>query len=149
MKVVLLTNIKGIGRVGDIKDVNDGYARNYLIPRKLGKPATTHSLKESELIRTQKLQASQLAKAEAQQLLTKLSSVTISIPAKASAKGTLFSSISKDELAQRISIVAGARISASSIEADDQLKKIGLHTINVRLGEHLVAHIMLEITAAE
>lgn len=148
MKVVLLTNIKGIGRVGDIKDVNDGYARNYLIPRKLGKPASIHALKESEHLKAQKLQSLQLAEAEAEQLIKKLSSVAISMSGKASAKGTLFSSISMEELAQRISVLAGAHISPASLESDGQLKTIGSHTIIVRLGEHHVVRVPLEITAA-
>lgn len=54
MKVIILQNIKGIGQIGDVKEVSDGYGRNYLLPRKLAKPATDKTLKEAELLRSKR-----------------------------------------------------------------------------------------------
>jgi len=147
VKIVLLDNIKGVGKVGDVKEVNDGYARNFLMPRGLGKPANASTLKEVNMLRAQKLEATLLEESRAKTAIEKLKGATITLAGKANAKGKLFSSISKDDIASQLSVLAGAHIKPDAIEADDQLKSVGTHTIHARIGSALRADITLIITA--
>ena len=149
MKVVLLENIKGIGRAGDVKEVNDGYARNFLMPRRLGKPATSGTLKEVDAIRSQKLEATLLEESQAEAAIAKIQHTTITLSGKANAKGKLFSSVSKETIASQLSALAGIHIKPDAIEADDQLKSTGTHMIHVRIGEKFHADITLSITATK
>jgi large subunit ribosomal protein L9 len=145
MKVVFLNNVRGIGRVGDVKEVNDGYARNFLFPRKLGKPATEGVVREAATLRARKLEAHSMEKTHAEALADRISGLTIVVHGKANDKGTLFSAIPTDDIARRISEHAEAHISPTSIESHEHLKHIGMHTINVRLSEHLVAEVGVDI----
>lgn len=145
MKVVLLDNVKGIGRVGDVKEVNDGYARNFLFPRKLGKPATDGLVRAAATLKAQKLEAHSLEQTQAEALAAVIKGSTIIVHGKANAKGTLFSAIPTTEIARLISELAHAHIPASAIESHEHLKHIGTHTVNVRLSEHLVTHLNVDI----
>ncbi len=147
MKVIFLTNVKGIGKIGDVKDVNDGYARNFLIPRELAGPASVGNIKDVSLLRQKKLAVASLERQEAQRAADVLGGTILSLQGKASPKGKLFSSISKDEVALRLSALSGVHITDEAIEADDQLKTVGTHIIHVNLGNALSTDVTLVITA--
>jgi len=133
MKVVLLDNIKGIGTVGSVKEVRDGYARNFLLPKGLAKSATEGALKEAELLKVRKLEAAKLAQAEAEAVAKKLEGATVVIPGRANEKGKLFSAISTDEIAQAASTVAGAHITSEQVKLDEPLKTSGPHAVVLQL----------------
>lgn len=147
MKVVLLNNIKGIGKIGDVKEVNDGYARNFLIPRGLGKPANAGVLKEVSTLKAQKIEARLLEEQQANIVAHKLKDAVITLSGKASDKGKLFSSISKEVLAEKISTLAGMRIDADVLETEDHLKEVGEHVVHVKLGEHANVPVKVLISA--
>jgi len=145
MKVVLLDNVKGIGRVGDVKEVNDGYARNFLLPRKLGKPATEGIVRAAATLKAQKLEAHTLEQSQAEALAARIKGSTITVHGKANEKGTLFSAIATSEIARLISELAHAHIDPTAIESHEHLKHLGTHTVKVRLSEHLVTEVNVDI----
>ena len=145
MKLVLLDNVKGIGRVGDIKDVSDGYARNFLLPRGLGKRVTDGVIKEVAGLKTKKLEALSMARAQSVELAGKLAGVTIVLHSRANEKGTLFSGITESEIADALSTKAGAHIPASAIALEGHIKSIGAHSVTVRLADDVSTDIVVDV----
>jgi len=147
MKVVLLDNIKGIGQVGDVKNVSDGYARNMLLPRGLAKPVTEGLLKDIEALKAKKLQAIALAHAEAQKLAEKINGTKIQLTGKANEQGTLFAGIEAHQIAQTLSKTAGIQIDAAALELPEHIKTLGEHSIRVNLSADVTADIVVEVIA--
>jgi large subunit ribosomal protein L9 len=145
MKVILLDNVKDIGQVGDIKEVSDGYARNFLLPRKLGKGVTEGVIKEVAGLKIRKLQIQEMAHAQSVELAAKLAGTTVMLQGKANEKGKLFSGISESDIAQQVSKQAGAHIPASSIVQESPIKTVGSHEARIRLADDVFADIMIEV----
>ncbi|MCC6405160.1 MAG: 50S ribosomal protein L9 [Candidatus Yanofskybacteria bacterium] len=148
MKVVLLDNIRGIGKVGEVKEVNDGYARNFLIRRGLGKPASAGAIKESEQLKAAKLEARTLAHAQAVAMAATLANTPITVRGKANDHGTLFSGITETDIAEHLSAAAGAHIAPTAVRLDGHLKTLGEHTVHVRLTEDVGVDIVVRVEAA-
>jgi large subunit ribosomal protein L9 len=133
MKVIFLDNVKGIGQVGDVKEVSDGYARNFLFPRKLGKPASAGAAKEAETMKAKKLEALSIAKAQSEELAKKLSGIAVVLKGKANEKGKLFSAITAADVATELSKEAGIHIAPEAVVLKEHLKTIGEHTVSIAL----------------
>ena len=93
MKVIILQNIKGVGRIGDVKNVADGYGRNFLLPRGLAKIATDGAMKEVDTLKKKAEALEKMGTQKAQQVAESLRDVVVEITRKASTKGTLFDGI--------------------------------------------------------
>lgn len=136
MKVILLQNIKGFGQIGDIKNVSDGYARNFLLPNKLTKAASEGALKEVEILK-KKLEATlKIEKEKAIEVAQKITGAAVEFVKKASKTGKLFSSVTKENIAEELSKIAGARIEKEMIELGEHgehIKQIGEHTAEIEL----------------
>ena len=148
MKVILLENIKGFGRIGDIKNVSDGHARNFLFPRKLAKATTAEAEKESARLGAARQAHSDKEIAQANAAIEALSSITVEMPKKASPNGTLFSSVTKDEIAKLLTQKTGFKIDKSMIdlgEEGEHIKRSGEHLISVELTHGLKAQVKLKI----
>lgn len=147
MKVILLDNIKGVGQVGDIKEVSDGYARNFLLPRGLGERVTDGVIKEVAGLKIKKLNAQAMEHAQSVELAGKLSGATVILQGKANEKGTLFSGIMEDDIAQQLSKQASAHIPATAIAIEDHIKSVGTHSARVHLAGDVFADITVEVQA--
>src|SRR3989338_6925644 len=99
MKVILLQNIKGVGRVGDVKNVADGYGRNYLLANKLAKIATEHTIKETEGLKRRGETELKIANEKAKEVAEKAKGLVLEFTKKSSKTGTLFASLTKEEIA--------------------------------------------------
>jgi len=135
MKVILLQNIKGIGQIGDIKDVNDGYGRNFLLPRKMAKAATAQSIKESELLKKKLKEVLEIEHKKALEIADKLKDVTLEVTEKANASGKLFAAVGRKEIAHKLKEVSGYDVAEDAIVIQE-------HAIKTT-GEHMV---LLELT---
>ena len=136
MKVILLQNIKGFGQIGDLKNVSDGHARNFLIPRRLAKPATDRSEKEAEQLKSKREAIKMEGTEKILEAAEKLKDIVLIFNKKASKTGTLFSSITKEEIAKEASKISGYKISEEMIdlgEHGEHIKKIGEHMISIHL----------------
>ena len=147
MKVLLTKDVSGLGRAGQIMEVSDGHARNFLLPKHLALPATS-----SLLAKVQKEEAEKQAKVkkETERFLTiknKLEGKTITIKAKAEGKN-LFAGIHEKELAKTLTEKLGVEISPAAIKLVGQVKSLGLHPVELRLAENIVAHVKLNVEKA-
>ncbi len=149
MKVVLLTNIKGIGRIGDIKDISDGYARNFLLPRRQVRLATQGAVQEAETLKTQRLSEEKLASEEAAKAAEKLAGLTLELTAKTSEQGTLFASIGKEEVLKKIHQATGMALNEEAVRMDEHIKTAGEHEVHLHLTPDITATVRVVVTPAE
>ena len=145
MKVILLDNIRGIGHAGDVKEVNDGYARNFLMPRKLARPASAGTLKEAESQQRSRREAASMAHSRAEHIAADLDGTTVVMSGKANDKGTLFKAISERDIADVLSRQTGLPINAPSVILDGHLKHTGTHSVRLRLSDDMIAEITVRI----
>jgi large subunit ribosomal protein L9 len=140
MKVLLKEDVEKLGVVGDVVTVADGFARNYLIPNGLAVRATPGQIKQIDVIRLQAQQRRDQLEAELAALTEKLSGIQLTFEAKASERGRLYGSITKDAIVEALDAELGEPIDRRKVETDP-LRQVGLHTIPVRLSAELVPQI--------
>jgi large subunit ribosomal protein L9 len=133
MKVILLKDVKGTGKKGEIKEVNDGHARNFLIPRKLARPATDASVKElsHQKASHDKKMAEELDAAKA--LAKQLDEITLTITSKAGEGGKLFGSITSKDLAELLIKEHGIEIDKRKIQLTGAIKTLGSQKIDIKV----------------
>jgi len=147
MRVVFLQNIKGVAQVGDVKSVNDGYARNFLFPQKTAKPATENALKEAELLRQKREINNSTRKEEAEELAKKLEGFVLEIQEDANDEGHLYGSVNPKKIA------AGLRAKGFGIEEDrinlpEPIKTVGEHEVEIELHPEVKTKIKAQISRA-
>ncbi|MGL6236428.1 MAG: 50S ribosomal protein L9 [Segniliparus sp.] len=150
MQLILTKQVAGLGAPGDLVEVKEGYARNFLLPRKLAITGTASAQKQAETIKAVEAQRSARAKARAEELKAKLASVSsVSVPARAGTTGKLFGSVTPAQVAAAISNAAGAQVAADDVQlAAHQIRSLGQYEIEVDLGAGLVSKVKIDITAA-
>ena len=138
MKVILQQDVKGQGKKGQLVDVSDGYARNFLLPKKLAVIATAENLntmKQQEKAR----KAQQAAeKAEAEALSKKLESLTVKVAAKAGEGGRLFGAVTAKEISECLAQQHGLNIAKTKLVLDEPIKACGGYKIKAKLGYEIV-----------
>ncbi|MFR3351151.1 MAG: 50S ribosomal protein L9 [Oscillospiraceae bacterium] len=135
MKVILNVDVKGQGKKGELKEVSDGYARNYLLPRKLATEATADNLNAFRL--KEKAKAAQIAreKAEAEENAKKLGAIQVKIAAKAGSNGKLFGSVTSKEISDaRCTSSLTSTIEKQKIVQAEPIKSFGAYEVKCKLG---------------
>lgn len=134
MKVIFLEDVKGKGKKGELKDVSDGYARNFLLPKKLAKEATTDNLNTFKL--QEKAKAAQIAreKAEAQENAKKLESIQVKVAAKAGSNGRLFGAVTSKEISDALAKQHGMNIEKNKIVLSEPIKSYGAFDVKCKFG---------------
>lgn len=134
MKVIFLQDVKGQGKKGEMKEVSDGYARNYLIPRNLAAQATADNLNALKI--KEKAAAAKAAKekALAEENAKKLEGVQVIIRAKAGSSGKLFGAVTSQEIADALREQFGIEIEKNKIVQGDPIKTYGAYTVKAKLG---------------
>ena len=132
MEIIITKNIKGLGKVGDVKKVADGYARNFLLPQKLAEAATENAIKKAGDLADKESRGEKEKSAGARKLAEKLKGKTVTIKAKEK-NGKLFGSVGVKEIAAGLKKM-GLEISEKSIVIEKPIKKIGEQEIKVKLG---------------
>jgi len=149
MKVILLEDVKGTGKKGQVVNASDGHARNFLLPRKLAIEATGTNLATLE---TQQKKAEHKLATEvktAQELADKLQTKPIKISAKVGDKGRMFGSISNKEVAEAIQSQLGIAVDKKKITLAEPVKAVGTYTATAKLHTQVNAKIEFEIVAAD
>ncbi|HTP57107.1 MAG TPA: 50S ribosomal protein L9 [Candidatus Paceibacterota bacterium] len=146
MKVVLLDNVRGIGHVGDVRDVADGYARNFLLKRGLAHAATPGAIRDASVHASKKQEANALAHTEMAALADRLRGTTVNVAGHANEKGTLFDSIDAAKVAEAVSASAGIRISPDQVRLPEHIKTIGEHPIVLELADGITADVTVSVT---
>ena len=147
MKVILLADVKGKGKAGDVVKVNDGYARNMLFPKGLAKEATAGNLKNLEHQKAIAAEQEAERKAEAEATAKKLADLTVKIETKAGDNGKLFGYITSADIADACKEQAGIEIEKKKIVLDAPVKQAGNVEVQVKLYPEVTAKLKVEIVA--
>ena len=148
MKVILLQDIRGKGKKGQMIEASDGYARNYLLPRKMAVEATADNVNTMKM--NDKAKAEQMAreKAQAQEFAEKLKDITVELKAKSGNGGRLFGSITFQEVADALKQQSGIAIDKKKIVQDEPIKSFGTFSLKAKLGYEIVATITVHVSEA-
>lgn len=146
MKVVFLKDVKGKGKKGEIKNVADGYAHNFLIKNGFAVEATSSALSavEGQKKLTEKQAAQELADAKA--LKEKLEAVTVELKAKSGADGRLFGSVTTKQVATALEKVHGMKIDKRKMELEDAIRTLGYTNVPVKLHQDVTATLKVHVT---
>lgn len=148
MKVILQQDVRGQGKKGQLVDVSDGYARNFLLPKKLAVIATAENLntmKQQEKAR----KAQQAAeKAEAEALSKKLEGLMVKVAAKAGEGGRLFGAVTAKEISEALSAQHGVNIAKTKLVLDEPIKACGGYQIKAKLGYEIVGTVNVMVVEA-
>ena len=144
MKVILLQDVKGQGKKGQLIEVSDGYARNFMLPRKLAVEATADALNTKKM--TDKATAERIAKEKAEALATanKLREMTLTVKAKGGGQGRLFGAVTNAEIAAALE-KAGVKLDKRKIVISDAIKNVGTYTVTCKLGYEINAPLTVKI----
>ena len=147
MKIILQKEVEKLGAPGDVVNVADGYARNFLIPRGLAAPASRGGVRHAERLRKTHLERVQKAVGEAQAMADKLSATPVRIPARAGEEGRLFGSITVVDVAEELTKVAGEPIDRKRIHLPEPIRSVGTHEVTVHLHPDVNATVTVEVVA--
>ena len=145
MKVILLQDVKGKGKKGQMLEVSDGYARNYMLPRKIAIEATADAVNTKKM--NDKAAAEKEAKARAEALETsrKLREMTLIVKAKGGGAGRLFGSVTNQEIADALKASSGISLDKRKIVIADPIKNVGTYTVTCKLGYEISAPLTVKI----
>lgn len=148
MKVILQQDVKGQGKKGQLVEVSDGYARNFLLPKKLAVPATAENVNTMKQQEKARLAQQAAEKAEAQALAKKLEGLSVTISAKAGEGGRLFGAVTAKEISEALSAQHGLNIAKTKIVMDEPIKACGGYQIKAKLGYEVVGTVSVMVTEA-
>lgn len=148
MKVIFTQDVKGKAKKGDLKEVSDGYARNFLIPRGMAMAATADSLNTLKLQEKAKKAQMEAEKAEAQEISKKLTAVQVIIKAKAGSAGKLFGAVTSQEISAALREQHGIEIEKNRIVQAEPIKAYGSYTVRAKLGYEISGDISVLVVEA-
>ena len=141
MKVILQQDVRGQGKKGQLVNVSDGYARNFLLPRKLAVEATAENLNTMKMQDRAKRAREAEEKAQAEALAEKLQSCQVKIPAKAGEGGRLFGAVTAKEISEALSAQHGLDIAKTKLVLEEPIKACGGYQVKAKLGYEVVGTI--------
>ena len=147
MKLILTQEVTGLGAPGDVVDVKDGYARNFLMPRSLGTPWTKGGQKQVDAIRKARSTREIATLEQAQSVKAQLEGRTVTLKAHAGATGRLFGAVTTGDVAEAVVAAGGPQLDRRKIELGQPIKAVGRHDVSVRLHPEVAATVALEVVA--
>lgn len=145
MKVILLEDVKTLGRKGAIIDANDGYARNFLLPKKLGMEATSKNLNDLKLQKSNEEKIAKEQLEEAQQFAKNLETKEIVVSIKAGEGGKTFGSVSSKEIAAAFKEQCGVEIDKKKIQLVESIKNFGIYEVKVKLHPKVLGTLKVKV----
>jgi large subunit ribosomal protein L9 len=149
MKVILQKPVDKLGVPGDVVDVADGYARNYLMPRGLAVRASKGGVKHVESLRRAHTTRVSQAQAEAQEVADRLTASSIKVRARVGEEGRLFGSVTAAELAEEIERQTGVKVDRHDVHLDEPIRSVGVHEVTVHLFADVDPVVPVEVEPAE
>lgn len=147
MEVILIEDVKSLGKKGDIVKVSDGYARNFILPKKLGLEATKQNLYDLKLQKEAEDRRQKEILEEAKKLASKLEASTVKLQIKAGEGGKTFGSISTKEIAAALNEQPGLQLDRKKIQLSEPIKKAGSYTVAIKLHPKVTVDIKVEVEA--
>jgi large subunit ribosomal protein L9 len=148
MKLILTSEVNGLGGPGDLVEVKDGYGRNYLVPQGLAMRATRGAEKQVAAIKRAREVREVRDLGHARDIKAQLEALTVTLPSRAGAGGRLFGSITPGDIATAVQSSGGPSLDKRRIELPSPIKTVGSHTVTVRIHPEVSATISLEVTSA-
>ena len=147
MKVILRSDVSGVGKRGDICDVADGYARNFLVPRGLAMRATPGATAQAASMRRSRDVRDAQDRSAAEAIASKLVPTRITIPVRAGTEGRLFGSVTTADIAEAVATQTGIEIDRKDLRLDEAIKSVGEHTVPARLHTDVEFPITIDVVA--
>lgn len=148
MKVILLQDVKGKGKKGQLLEISDGYARNFLLPRKLAVEATADAMNTKKMNDKAAAEKEAKERAEALEISKQLRETVLVVTAKGGGAGRLFGSVTNQEIADALKAKTGINLDKRKIVVADPIKSIGTYTVQCKLGYEIVAPLTVKIEEA-
>ena len=145
MKVILQQDVKGKGKKGQMIEVSDGYARNFLLPKKLALEATADHVNTMRMNDKATAERQAKEKAEAVALRDKLRDTVVTVAAKGGGAGRLFGAVTSAEVAEALSAQTGIAVDKRKIVMEDPIKTVGTYTLKLKLGYEITADLRVQI----
>ncbi|NLB62127.1 MAG: 50S ribosomal protein L9 [Clostridiales bacterium] len=145
MKVILLKDVKGSGKAGEIIDVSDGYARNFLIPKRLAEPALAHNINAANVKAKAIEHKKEVAKDNARKLADSMSGLTVKIYAKAGENGKLFGAVTVNEIAAALLEQYDIELDKKKIKISEPIKALGITDVKAHMFENTSANFKVEV----
>jgi large subunit ribosomal protein L9 len=147
MKVILLQDIKGTGTNGEVKEVADGYARNFLLPRKLAIPASSGNLNTLKDQQRRDQQRKEGERQKVKQLAEKINQITVTLSTKTGKEGRMFGSITSKQISQALKKDFQLEIEKKKILLDDPIRSLGISKVKVKLQPEVFATLSVQVVA--
>ena len=148
MKVILLQDVKGKGKKGQMIEVSDGYARNFMLPKKLAIEATADAVNTMRMNDKAAAEKAARERAEALETSRKLREMTVTVTAKGGGAGRLFGSVTNQEIADALAKASGIKLAKRKIVLSDPIKSVGTYTVQCKLGYEITAPLTVKIEEA-
>jgi len=145
MKVILLADIKGVGKKDDIINANDGYARNYLFPKKLAVEANKGNMTNLDSKKSSEKHRKDLELAHAKEQAEKIKNISLQIQVKAGENGKIFGSLTAKEISENLKKEHNLDIDKKKINLKEPIKVLGKKTVEIRLYEGVVANLQIDV----
>jgi len=148
MKLILLEDVQDLGHRGEVVDVSDGYARNYLVPKAKAVKATAGALAQAEAMKQARIDAERKALEDAQTLATNLTGTRIVVAARSGDEGRLFGSIGDGDVVEAIKKFTGVDVDRKIVSISEPIKEIGLHEISIAPHPEVAFSVTLDVIPA-
>jgi large subunit ribosomal protein L9 len=145
MKVVFLQDVEGVARVGDVKTVKDGYARNFLMPRGIALPPTKDVLSRATALAEKEERRQRKLDDEARKVLAKFEGRTVTILARVGEQGRLYGSVTNGDIADELSKLAGTEVDRHLINLPDPIRETGTHEVAVRMTRNVSTTVTVQV----
>ncbi len=148
MKVILLQDVKGKGKKGQMIEVSDGYARNFMLPKKMAMEATPDAINTMKM--NDKATQERIAREKAEALATakKLRELTVVVKAKGGGAGRLFGAVTTQEIAEELAKTSGIKLDKRKLVLAENIKNVGTYTVTCKLGYEITAPLTVKIEEA-
>lgn len=147
MKIILLEDVKSVGKKGDLVELKEGYARNFILPKKLGVEATGENLNNLKLQNQNKEKIAKEQLEAAKELAKELEQMTVKLEIKGGEGGKTFGSVSSKEIAKGVADQYGKEIDKKKIQLSEAIKTEGTHEVTVKLHPKVAAKLKVHVTA--
>lgn len=148
MKVILTQDVRGKGKRGQLIEVSDGYARNFLLPKKLAQEATADNINTMKMNDKATMERQAKERAEAVEIANRMRALTVTVAAKGGGAGRLFGSVTNSEIAEALKAQCAIDLDKRKIALDEPIKTAGVYHVKCKLGYEIVGELTVEVKEA-
>ena len=149
MKVILMDNIKGVGKKDEVINASDGYARNFLLPKGLAVEANSENMSKLKAKEDSKAYKKEQEKEEAKKISEKLAGIQLKVPVKSGENGKIFGGVSAKEIADLLKSNYNIEVDKKKIDLKETIKTLGLRTVTIKLYDGVVGNLKVDVISKE